>query len=231
MSPRDLVPADAPTERESVRETQMNGKMDRKTTNDGVQDKAPTNTEMRDDKTGGSMDGSGPPPEMNGTHKVGAIEVKEHGDRKYKVEVGGAPQHEKRLGGGGILNRGKIQNTPNYTMELKNGVDKERRQLTVEDDKGDEKDDRKSGGGNDEATNSKWRQMMPEYRIRKKLEQKNNFKGGKLKLRGAKSRTGKGPGRMGTDSSQSCLEMYFCPEERGTPLGVPTAKDIRKTKS
>ena len=50
--------------------------------------------------------------------------------------------------------------------------------------------------------------------------------------RGAKSTMVGGLGKIknlvGSDSSQLEIRKYFCPEARGTPLGVPAAKDARK---
>ena len=63
-----------------------------------------------------------------------------------------------------------------------------------------------------------------------KLNPATKFKKGKSTLNGAKSRIGKGPGSKtkwaGTDSSQFNLRSYFCPEEKGTPLGVATTNDV-----
>ena len=98
----------------------------------------------------------------------------------------------------------------------------------MEDVDGDENDDETSGGLNDDATKLKWKTIMPKSGIRKKPEKKIKTRGGKNKIRGAKSKIGKEPGRMKTVSSQYCLEMYFSSEARGTPLGIDKANDIRK---
>ena len=45
--------------------------------------------------------------------------------------------------------------------------------MVVEDGTKDEKDDKESGGGNDEATKLKWKQMLPKSGIKKKLNPEN----------------------------------------------------------
>ena len=74
---------------------------------------------------------------------------------------------------------------------------------------GTENDEEMSGGMNDEVTKSRWRKMMPDSGIRKISLKKSKFKVGKMKLRGGKSKTGKGPMGRETDSSQLSLREYI----------------------
>ena len=134
----------------------------------------------------------------------------------------------KTQGGGDDKSKGTIKNTPNYNVSLRN--EQRRQKKLLEETNGNENDDETSGGLNDEVTKSKWKMIMPKSGISKKPDRKIKSRGGKTKIRGAKSKIGKEPGRMNTVSSQYCLEMYFSSEARGTPLGVAKSNDIRKNK-
>ena len=170
------------------------------------------------------MDAEGPT-----RHGLMEVEKDDNGPKEaHGMDVGGAPTRRKEQGSGREKFRGKITEYFKYTPALKIEMDQRRRQKL----KGVvelEKEDVETGGGNDEATRLEWKRLMsnkPNNGI--DLNQTTKFKKGKgkPKFRGAKSGTGKGPGSKGrTDSSQLMMMQFFCPEARGTPLGVARTND------
>ena len=75
--------------------------------------------------------------------------------------------------------------------------------------KGIENDEELTGGNNDEATKLIWRNMMPNSGISKIQAKNKKLKGGKMKFKGATAKTGKGPGKGETVSSQFSIMKYI----------------------
>ena len=120
--------------------------------------------------------------------------------------------------------RGKITEYLIYTPTLKNETGTiQRRQRKLEGMVETEKDGMEPGGGNDEATCLKWKQLMmhkPDNGIKRKEKTKFKKGKGKTKLRGAKSVTGKGHGSKGvTDSSQLKMGQFFLSRGKGNSPG------------
>ena len=105
--------------------------------------------------------------------------------------------HEKvEVGVDRARKRGKITDFFVSTVHLKTGMENGRRSVVEEGAKA-ENDEKTSGGGSSGTPVLTWKQQLLLKPAKgTKLNPKNKFKKGKPKLRGAKSRIGRGRGRL-----------------------------------